>query len=82
MKATCSGCPASWTGLNIAHCGASHETFSTVRHFDSHRLLGHCADPAGLKYGKGSQHAGQPLLRRDSRGIWVGAIERPEVNAA
>jgi hypothetical protein len=34
---TCGGCDATWTGLNVAHCAACHETFSTARLFDEHR---------------------------------------------
>lgn len=82
MKATCGGCPAEWYGLNIAHCAGCHETFSTIQHFDSHRSQqgerGRCLDPAGLKVGGEGKYAGEPLLRRNRRGFWVSARERPE----
>lgn len=78
-------CGASWTGLNIAHCGGCHETFSTVAHFDAHRsprgLHGECLDPGALKVGGQGKYAGQPLLRRDKRGFWIGAQERPDLEA-
>jgi hypothetical protein len=84
MKNTCSGCDTTWVGLSIAHCGACHETFSTVANFDTHRprpqeglLRGRCLDPAGLKRKTGT-YGWVPLLKRDSRGFWVGAQPRPE----
>jgi len=44
---TCGHCPARWSGLSFAHCGACHRTFSSVTGFDAHRLRGVCVDPAG-----------------------------------
>jgi hypothetical protein len=41
----CPRCPATWTGLSMAHCAACHRTFSTVGNFDRHRP-GECLDPA------------------------------------
>ena len=79
MNAMCGGCDTTWAGLSIAHCGACHETFSTVRWFDAHRSQGHCLDPAGLKRGRRGGGTGEPLLRRDSRGFWISAQARPDL---
>jgi hypothetical protein len=49
----CNGCTNRWGGLNTAHCGACHKTFSTVAAFDMHRTGSHakgtrsCLPPAG-----------------------------------
>lgn len=76
---TCSGCPATWTGVNICHCSGTgcHETFSTPAWFDKHRVRGKCVDPAKLKVKEGV-HAGEPLLKRGSGGKWIGAEPTPE----
>jgi len=80
VKVYCASCSAVWTAISrICHCGACHETFSTVSLFDMHRLRGDCLDPAGLTRGSESKDAGEPLMRRDKRGIWVGYKQRPEV---
>lgn len=39
-------CGARWAGANTSHCGACHETFTSVGGFDRHRKGGRCADPA------------------------------------
>jgi len=77
MSAMCR-CGASWSGLNVAHCGCCHETFSTVGLFDMHRSGGNCLDPAALKCQSGTR-AGKPLMRRsETRNVWVGARPKPE----
>lgn len=47
--ATCSGCPARWHGLNVAHCSVCHESFSTVANFDRHRTYDAYGDRACLR---------------------------------
>lgn len=44
----CARCPNRWDGLNTAHCGSCHETFTTVRVFDMHRRDGACRSPGSL----------------------------------
>lgn len=79
---SCSGCPKTWTGLKISHCGRCHETFSVIQHFDSHRV------PLRLK---GNSHSGSmnkclspdkvkkpQVLKLNATGVWVGNHERPE----
>lgn len=48
--ASCSGCPARWTGANRAHCSnpRCHRTFAGVGLFDRHRVGYRCVDPATL----------------------------------
>ena len=47
-------CGKSWTGAGRAHCGACHETFSSLGAFDAHQRGPHvpagqlCADPEDL----------------------------------
>lgn len=66
----------------MAHCGACHRTFGTVQHFDAHRSQrgsrGECLDPAGLKRSPEGKRAGEPLLKLNSHGVWVGNTERPK----
>lgn len=86
MKATCGGCDTVWFGQGICHCATCHETFSTIQHFDAHRSQrgerGECLDPGALKVSKG-KYEGQPLLKRNKTGVWVGYQSRPEeLNAA
>lgn len=46
---TCGRCAARWAGTNTAHCGAQcHETFTSPRSFDKHRLNGECRPPAAV----------------------------------
>lgn len=44
----CARCPARWGGYNTSHCGACHETFSTVGNFEKHRVRGQCVDPSSV----------------------------------
>lgn len=73
---TCGGCPKTWTGLTIAHCGACHETFSSITHFDAHRSQygqrGRCLDPKGLTRTRRGEDTGEPLLRLNKHDVWVG----------
>lgn len=39
---SCGGCDTMWGGLDLAHCASCHETFTTVRNFDTHRSKGKC----------------------------------------
>ena len=41
-----SECPTLTPNTITSHCGACHETFSTVRNFDRHRVNFQCVDPA------------------------------------
>jgi hypothetical protein len=41
-----SECPTLPQNTAVSHCGACHETFSTVRNFDRHRVNFECVDPA------------------------------------
>lgn len=77
MKATCSKCPAEWTGATMCHCSACHETFTGITLFDAHRIRGACADPAAVLCGPKTARAGESLMRRDSRGVWRTAEDRP-----
>jgi hypothetical protein len=54
------------------HCASCCQTFSSVGLFDLHRRGGVCADPAGIA---GSN--GNPRMRLNDRGVWVGAEARP-----
>lgn len=37
----CARCTARWTGHNTSHCGACHETFTSLSAFDKHRTGSH-----------------------------------------
>ncbi len=39
-------CGVRWNGLNVAHCGACHETFTSPNGFDAHRRIGECRLPS------------------------------------
>lgn len=41
----CKDCGRQWTGQEVCHCTACHETFSTEDNFDGHRKHGRCAKP-------------------------------------
>lgn len=44
---TCGRCGSRWAGTNTAHCAADcHQTFTSPRSFDKHRLNGECRPPA------------------------------------
>lgn len=79
MAHTCSGCPATWSGVNVCHCSGAgcHETFSGLTWYDAHRVNGKCKDPAKLKVRSGV-HKGEPLLMLGKSGKWVGAGSAPE----
>lgn len=77
MKHTCGGCDKTWTGTNMAHCGACHHTFSSVALFDLHRQGMRCTEPATLRFEKGVK-AGEPRMRLNDHGVWVGNQERPK----
>lgn len=78
MKNTCGGCDKSWTGVNMAHCGSCHITLSSIVLFDLHRQGGVCTDPASIFYGEASKRAGEPKMKLNKHGVWVGNTERPE----
>lgn len=48
----CGRCASRWGGLNTAHCGACHQTFTGIHAFDRHRTgshsggTRHCQPPA------------------------------------
>jgi len=69
MKHTCSACPATWTGLATAHCGACHRTFARVSGFDLHRARGACTGPATMR-----RRDGRPVLV-DRDGVWHRAAD-------
>jgi hypothetical protein len=72
---TCSGCSATWTALNAAHCTGCHELFASVALFDAHRSQdgerGACIPPAEVQGRNGEQR----LFFR--AGMWRGP-EMPE----
>jgi hypothetical protein len=48
MTFGCNSCLDRWSGLNTCHCGACHETFTTVRVLDMHRRDGKCRSPEDI----------------------------------
>jgi hypothetical protein len=78
MKNTCGGCASTWTGANMAHCRACCETFSSVALFDLHRQGGMCTHPGSIVYGEGHRRAGEPRMRQNDRGVWIGNEPVPE----
>lgn len=72
---TCSGCDATWTALNAAHCTGCHRLFAAVQLFDAHRSQdgerGACIPPAEVQGRNGEQR----LFFR--AGMWRGP-EMPE----
>lgn len=42
-KPRCRTCKTTWGGILAAHCGACHETFTSLAAFDLHRLSDRCA---------------------------------------
>jgi hypothetical protein len=81
MKHTCGGCDSTWTGTNMAHCGGKgsgcHTTFSSAKLFDLHRQGHVCTDPASIVYGADNGRAGEPRMKLNKHGVWVGNTERP-----
>lgn len=67
---TCGGCAVEWSGLAVAHCGACHRTFASVRLFDIHRSPvgkhGSCRNPERVTDRDGKR----VLFWRD--GLWRG----------
>lgn len=65
----CITCSKSWSGLNVSHCSACHETFSGVRLFDKHRVhygeRGRCVDPATV-----TDLYGKRIMWPDDNGTW------------
>jgi hypothetical protein len=59
--AGCSGCPATWRGLRMAHCSSCHVTFSSPGGFDRHRSAGCCVLPQSL---------GMRQLHRGGGEVW------------
>lgn len=43
---SCGGCPARWSGLGTAHCGACHISTTGLSAFSAHRRGGKCLLPA------------------------------------
>ena len=46
--AACTGCAASWRGVQRAHCRGCHVTFDDEVLFDAHRRTGRCVPPDRL----------------------------------
>ncbi len=71
---TCSGCPATWTGLSTCHCSGCHQTFAGVGLFDAHRTQygesGKCRRPADMIVA-GGLRAGEPAMFF-REGVWRG----------
>lgn len=60
MRATCSACGMSWTGVLICHCATCHLTFTSVHWFDKHRYRRRCRTEAELaKVGLAPNHRGR-----------------------
>lgn len=70
MGVNCPGCDIKLGATRVCHCAACCETFSVLVHFDRHRRNGQCLDPSTIR-----TQEGQPLLRLDKRGYWVGYSE-------
>ncbi|MEV8610198.1 hypothetical protein AB0383_20115 [Amycolatopsis sp. NPDC051373] len=45
--------------------------------FDLHRQGGVCSEPATIVWSSG-KHAGEPKMRLNEYGVWVGNQERPK----
>lgn len=66
----------------ICHCTVCHETFSVIEHFDAHRVASRgdkpnkCRPPGEIKVLKGVR-AGEFLLKKNARGIWIGNRPNP-----
>lgn len=41
-------CGARWSGATTSHCGACHETFTSVGAFDRHRNGSRCTNPEAI----------------------------------
>lgn len=70
---SCGGCDTRWGGFKQCHCAGCHELFSTPQNFDLHRSNGKCLQPGRIR----TQAKGL-LLKRNERGVWVGAGDKPE----
>jgi hypothetical protein len=73
--ASCAGCTTKWKGLKLEHCPLCHETFTTTRNGDLHRVgpwsARRCLTEAELiATGK---------VAKNSRGYWAGV---PRIGAA
>jgi len=70
----CARCENRWGGLNTAHCGACHETFTTVRAFDMHCAgshsagTRHCVSPAAVGLVKSDRE--YPCWRMAGNGLY------------
>ena len=67
--ATCGGCTTRWRGISRCHCGACHETFTSITGFDMHRKAGRCVPPAAA----GLIQRSDDLWRKDEwqrSGLW------------
>jgi hypothetical protein len=71
---TCSGCPATWTGVRACHCCRCHTTFAGVALFDAHRTQygerGTCRRPADMVMTSGARTGEPVMFFRD--GVWCG----------
>ena len=50
---SCGGCDHRWSGLQLCHCAACHETFTTINAFDRHRDTDRCRRPKFAKRSDG-----------------------------
>lgn len=75
MKATCRGCDATWSGLNICHCSVCHITTSCIKNFDLHRVRDKCVDPATITRKQKGTGELVPALKLNKHGVWVGTSD-------
>jgi len=61
-KPRCRTCGTTWTGQAVCHCGACHESFTSLSAFDAHQIGEHCARIRENQGGNTAQ-----LVRADGR---------------
>jgi hypothetical protein len=59
LPVACAGCGQRWYGIDRAHCGTCHRTFTEVDFFDRHRVDDGCRSPASLG-----------MIKNAKSGVW------------
>jgi hypothetical protein len=59
LPVACAGCGQRWYGIDRAHCGTCHRTFTDVEFFDRHRVDDGCRSPASLD-----------MIKNAKSGVW------------